>query len=171
MMLMNQGYANLRQGNQAAARTPLTEALQIARTIDDRVAQAYLVGALGCCATRQLAPRLLAASDRMRSEIGAGAHPAMAPTLAEAAAKLGTSGRLTREAAIRLALGEPTTVLSPRETEIAALVAEGLSNQQIATHLRLSERTVETHVRNILTKLGFTTRTQIAAWQATHPGP
>ncbi|MEV6846209.1 LuxR C-terminal-related transcriptional regulator [Actinoplanes sp. NPDC051411] len=166
MMLMNQGYAALRMGDLATARTTLTEGLRIARDIDDRVAQAYLVGALGCCAEPAVAARLLGASERLRAEIGAGAHPSMAPTLAEAAARLGTSGRLDREAAIRLALGETPAGLSRRETDVARLVTEGLSNQQIATRLFLSERTVESHIRNILTKLGFTTRTQIAAWQA-----
>jgi DNA-binding CsgD family transcriptional regulator len=54
--------------------------------------------------------------------------------------------------------------LSTRESEVAALVAEGLSNREIAQHLVLSERTVETHVRSILGKLGCANRTEIAAW-------
>ena len=51
-----------------------------------------------------------------------------------------------------------------REGEIARLVAEGLTNRDIATRLVLSARTGETHVQNILTKAGFTRRAQIAAW-------
>ena len=47
---------------------------------------------------------------------------------------------------------------------MARLVAGAQSNRQIADRLVLSERTVESHVRNILTKLGFTTRTEIATW-------
>ncbi len=54
--------------------------------------------------------------------------------------------------------------LTPREREIAALVADGSSNREIAATLVLSDRTVETHVQNILTKLGFHARTQIAGW-------
>jgi DNA-binding CsgD family transcriptional regulator len=57
-------------------------------------------------------------------------------------------------------------VLTAREEEVAALVAEGLSNRQIARRLRLSERTAENHVTHILTKLGFDSRARIAAWYA-----
>jgi DNA-binding CsgD family transcriptional regulator/tetratricopeptide (TPR) repeat protein len=54
--------------------------------------------------------------------------------------------------------------LTPREREVAALVAQGLSNRAIAEVLVLSERTVESHVTNILGKRGFSTRAQIAVW-------
>ena len=63
-----------------------------------------------------------------------------------------------------------TTALSPREAEVAALVAEGLTNRQIAQRLVISERTAQNHVQHILTKLGFTTRSQIAAWRVRTPG-
>lgn len=54
--------------------------------------------------------------------------------------------------------------LTEREREVAALVASGLSNRDIAERLVLGERTIETHVGNALSKLGFTSRAQIAAW-------
>jgi serine/threonine-protein kinase PknK len=57
-----------------------------------------------------------------------------------------------------------TSVLTPREREIAALVANGMSNKDIATTLVISKRTAETHVEHILTKLGFNNRNQITAW-------
>ncbi len=54
--------------------------------------------------------------------------------------------------------------LTPREAEVVALVARALTNREIAGELVLSERTVESHVRNILGKLGLHTRTEIATW-------
>jgi DNA-binding CsgD family transcriptional regulator len=56
--------------------------------------------------------------------------------------------------------------LTAREREIALLLADGLANRAIAEQLVLSERTVETHVRNLLAKLGLANRTQVAAWAA-----
>ncbi|CAM01291.1 non-specific serine/threonine protein kinase [Saccharopolyspora erythraea NRRL 2338] len=55
-------------------------------------------------------------------------------------------------------------LLTRREFQIAELVAEGLTNRDIAARLVISTRTAEGHVENILTKLGFSSRTQIAAW-------
>jgi predicted ATPase/DNA-binding CsgD family transcriptional regulator len=59
-------------------------------------------------------------------------------------------------------------VLSRRETEIAELVAKGMSNKEIGASLLISQRTAESHVEHILAKLGFTSRAQIAAWVAVH---
>jgi DNA-binding CsgD family transcriptional regulator len=56
------------------------------------------------------------------------------------------------------------SALTPRELEVAALVAEGLTNKEIAARLFLSERTAEGHVEHIRDKLGFGTRAQIATW-------
>jgi DNA-binding NarL/FixJ family response regulator len=54
--------------------------------------------------------------------------------------------------------------LSAREREVTALIAQGMTNREIASRLVVSERTAEAHVSNILGKLDFTTRTQIVAW-------
>jgi DNA-binding NarL/FixJ family response regulator len=58
--------------------------------------------------------------------------------------------------------------LSHREREIAGLVGTGRSNRQIADDLALSSRTVETHVHNILGKLGLASRAQIVIWAIEH---
>jgi predicted ATPase/DNA-binding CsgD family transcriptional regulator len=55
--------------------------------------------------------------------------------------------------------------LTEREGEVVALIAQGLSNKQIAARLVISSRTAESHVRHILNKLGLDSRTQIAAWK------
>ncbi|MFJ6650988.1 ATP-binding protein [Streptomyces sp. NPDC091290] len=60
------------------------------------------------------------------------------------------------------------SILSRRETEVAHLVRDGLSNKEIAARLVISPRTVEAHIDHILNKLGFTSRTQIAAWATVH---
>ncbi|MFD2414781.1 ATP-binding protein [Amycolatopsis pigmentata] len=83
----------------------------------------------------------------------------------------------TFDEAVTYALGEhlPTEPVAPapapretpltrREHEVAALVAQGLSNKDIATALVVARRTVESHVDHILNKLGYTSRAQIAAW-------
>ena len=54
--------------------------------------------------------------------------------------------------------------LTPRELEVARLVAQGLTNREISERLTLSVRTAESHVEQIRAKLGFRTRSQIAAW-------
>lgn len=54
--------------------------------------------------------------------------------------------------------------LSPREREVAGLVADGLSNREIAAALVISERTAQNHVQHILGKLALTNRAQVAAW-------
>jgi len=94
----------------------------------------------------------------------------------EAAVREGEA--LSRDEALAFALGERAALpavetrgpanLTPREREIADLVAEGLSNRAISERLVIAQRTAECHVENILTKFGFRSRSQIAAWVAEH---
>jgi non-specific serine/threonine protein kinase len=60
--------------------------------------------------------------------------------------------------------------LTPREEQIAGLLAQGMSNKAIAKSLVIAQRTAETHVANVLVKLGFTSRSQVAAWVAERRG-
>ncbi|MBP2329055.1 non-specific serine/threonine protein kinase [Kibdelosporangium banguiense] len=66
--------------------------------------------------------------------------------------------------------GSAEVSLTRREQQVAELVAEGLTNKQIADRLVIAQRTAEGHVERILAKLGFTKRVQIAAWMAEQPG-
>jgi len=80
---------------------------------------------------------------------------------------LGAAARLAlREAALPAGAASGAGVLRQRETDIARLVADGLTNKEIGAQLFISERTVESHVRNIMNKLGFSSRAQIAGWMA-----
>ena len=202
MMLLNVGGAALIVGDLEQARGFYTEAVRIARRIDDRVAEYALLDGLGCVAAGSHQPRLAAqligAAETIRTQAGASLIPILAPLIAQAEAsaiaELGASKfraevnagkRLSRNEAIQLALGEPTRngslnppppagkgrvgvlqVLGNREAEVARLVADGLSNKQIGSRLFISERTVDSHVRSILNKLGFNSRAQIAGWMA-----
>jgi len=58
--------------------------------------------------------------------------------------------------------------LTPREGEVAGLIAQGLSNRQIAERLVITNRTVAAHIEHILDKLDFASRTQIGVWAAEH---
>jgi ATP/maltotriose-dependent transcriptional regulator MalT len=90
----------------------------------------------------------------------------------EAARELRALGQRVRrrprpadEATVTVALdgaGEALAELSPREREVAALIASGSKNREIATELFLSEKTVESHVRNIFAKLGVSNRAAVA---------
>ena len=192
MMLLNLGSAALIAGDLDGSRPRLAEALRIADQIDDRVAQFYLLGAFGCHAAfsgqPRLAAQLLGAADTVRTRVGANVMRFLAPSLARAEssaamalgaarfeAELETGKRLSRDMALELALGEhphgaaasgsaSTWPLGKREADVARLVADGLTNKQIGTRLFISERTVDSHVRSILNKLGFNSRAQIAAW-------
>jgi DNA-binding NarL/FixJ family response regulator len=61
-------------------------------------------------------------------------------------------------------VGGQAAVLTPREQEVAELIARGLTNRQIAAELIVAERTVDAHFYNMLSKLGFRSRAQVAGW-------
>jgi non-specific serine/threonine protein kinase len=133
--------------------------------------------------------RLVACATIMREGIRAPRSPASAERMqrlvdaarrrlgrAEALQAWAAGQQLTPEeaAAEALALGQPPAKppaptgslarLSRRERDVAALITRGFTNRQIADALVIGERTVHTHVTNILSKLELTSRTQIATW-------
>jgi ATP/maltotriose-dependent transcriptional regulator MalT len=72
-----------------------------------------------------------------------------------------------RPPTLRQAAKETYGGLTARERQVAALIARGLSNRQIASELVVGEVTVASHVANILAKLGYSSRTQVASWATT----
>jgi non-specific serine/threonine protein kinase len=141
------------------------------------------------------AARLFGAAEAQREIVGKWSEPVdqasrdqwVAPTRAALgdtpfAAAWAEGRALTLEQAVEYALAwvEPEkpakagqsggetkgNLLTARECEVAALVARGRTNREIAAALVISERTADAHVQNILNKLGFSSRAQIAAWAA-----
>jgi len=83
------------------------------------------------------------------------------PASADGCAEEGTAGQPAASPELSRLTG-----LTPRESEIVALIVRGRSNKGIADDLVISPATAARHVANILAKLGFTSRAQIAAWAA-----
>jgi DNA-binding CsgD family transcriptional regulator len=121
-------------------------------------------------------PREIARNERTSAAIQAAlaAHPA-APSWLAAGRSL--SFERAVEEALQEAAAEPETAgtelltagaeaLTPREREVASLVARGHTNRQIAAHLVIAERTAMRHVENVMAKLGVHSRAEVAAWAA-----
>ncbi|KRV46636.1 LuxR family transcriptional regulator [Wenjunlia vitaminophila] len=120
--------------------------------LDEHVYDALSAGASGFllkdAAAEQLfdAVRVVAAGQALLA-------PAVTRRLIDEFARLRPRARPTGTA-------DPRSVLTPRETDVLRLVAEGLSNAEIAARLVVSEETVKTHVSRVLAKLGLRDRTQ-----------
>jgi DNA-binding NarL/FixJ family response regulator len=114
---------------------------------------------LAAALTRRQAPGDL---DRARAALGA------AEGEADRLGMVPFTDRIERLRAPLTAVAPAGSPVSRRELEVARLVARGLTNKQIGETLFVSERTAENHVQHILVKLGFSNRSQIAAWLATH---
>ena len=192
---LTQGSLLAHWGHAARARPLLRESVRASQTIGDRWAVAVALELLALVASAEGRPdraaHLLGAAEALW-EMSPPAftkewEAARERSRADARAKLGsrafeeatTRGQaMELDQAIRLAMDEPeaaqpavrqsrpVTALSPRELEVASLVARGLSNKEIAARLIIAERTVDTHVNHILTRLGFSSRVQLAAWHA-----
>ncbi|MDQ4077154.1 MAG: LuxR C-terminal-related transcriptional regulator, partial [Chloroflexota bacterium] len=191
--LHNQGHAYLHLGDAARARSLFSESMTIQQEQQNTLGMAECLLGFAALALADQVPaagaRLLAAAaalggrhvteewaatrleyehylrrareglagDVFMEEQAAGQRLSLEQAVAYAL-EIADKGAATRTA--RKMLDE----LTPREREVAILVAQANSNDEIAQHLVVSKRTVETHVSHILAKLGFTNRAQIVRW-------
>jgi non-specific serine/threonine protein kinase len=183
------GVARVDLGHLKAARAALEEGLPASVGLGDRfVIPVGLTGFAGLAAKtgrHRMALRLAGAAEAYREAyesvlpepnrayLDSWLAPSFRAAGTAAARLLAEGGQMTLTAVLEYALANepeeawrtgPGQALTRREMEVAALVARGLTNRDVAARLCLSVRTAEVHVDRILTKLGFRTRTQLAAW-------
>ena len=181
-------------GDIDSAAASWTESLATFRELDDAFGTVWCVGGLALVAAARgdddRTLRLAAVAQRMSREWSLSAWPLRIDQLDEACtrakARLGTrksegawndGETMSTERALDYALGEDgpqteasteTAVLSRREREVVGLVAQGMTNRQIAERLFIAERTAEGHVERVRNKLGFRSRTEVATWAVEH---
>lgn len=153
------GPADLVLGRLATTAADLDTAL---RHIESAARHAERSGAVPYVALSKLAE----AEVRHRRGDDDAVSRRLASEAAELADVLGMPGPAAR--ARRLAAASAPGPLTTREREIAQLVASGLTNKEIAARLVLSERTVESHIRNAMLRLGLNRRVQLAKWTSAH---
>jgi non-specific serine/threonine protein kinase len=185
------GVVLLAAGRVDDARAHLVEALEQAVEYGNDAITGPVLQALACVASAAgdaaLSLELLVAGRRRRRLAGivnedepgtpiAAAERASEAVLPRAAAararelgaRLDLHAALLRARTVRASAPPP---LTPRKRQVVRLVAEGLTNREIARRLCVSERTVDAHLDQVRTQLGLSNRVQLAAWAAAHLEP
>ena len=143
----------MQRNNPGEAISLLVESASVARAQKSLIQLGRILEVLASAARRQGDPRLAGECDAERTAI---------------IEKIGPEGRglawVGGVAGRRRSVARSNTPLSPRELEVAALIAHGLTDRQIGERLIITEGTTGVHVGHILTKLGFHTRAEIASW-------
>lgn len=188
IVLETAGYIDIQLGQLDRARRRIADAILMARELEDTMTIANCLDSLGLAALSagdaNRTVVLISAARTLRTITGGAAAGMFAARVknsmdsakarlskvaAESAERRGTA--MSMEEAIRFALGETTgrsgdgkSRLTDRETQVAKLIATGMTNAEVAARLRISDRTVDAHVEHIRNKLGLRTRAQIAVW-------
>jgi non-specific serine/threonine protein kinase len=193
LTLVALGQVLLDAGDLGGARAAFAESLVLFERLGDQVG---LSQGLDACAGLMVAEhqleralQIVGAAERLRAAGQTPRSPADRATLerwlepayrlideASVATLMDRGRTLSTVEAIALAAGAPRPVgvkrglsaLTPREVEVAALIAERLSNRQIGERLLITRRTAAAHVEHILGKLAFTSRIQVGIWASEH---
>jgi len=192
--LESMANAQLGLGDLDGASASWTESLGIERELNNPLGMVYSLGGLALVAAArkddERALRLASVVDRLSRESSFSALPQRVDQLRVAVERVrtklgpqksdgiwGGTGNMTNAQAIDYALGEAQLEalaaadagpLSRREREVAAMVAGGMTNKEIASRLFIAERTAEGHVERIRNKLGVRSRTEVATWAVAH---
>ena len=167
-----------RLGSKSRSRRSIRSARWRRRSVVTPHAAAHFDSAIAACQRTGARPWLAHTEAAYAAMLASRGRPEdrsrafeLATAARGAAIQMGMTALTERVESFLAQLGSPTPAISDeaarltrREREVASLVATGMSNRQIAEHLFVSERTAETHVQHILTKLGFSSRSQVAAW-------
>ena len=192
--LESMANAQLGLGDLDGAAASWTESLGIERDLNNPLGMVYSLGGLALVAAArkddERALRLASVVDRLSRESSFSTLPQRVDQLRVAVERIrkklgaqksdgiwGETGNMTNPQAIDYALGQAQLdslaaadagPLSRREREVAAMVAGGMTNKEIATRLFIAERTAEGHVERIRNKLGVRSRTEVATWAVAH---
>ena len=175
-----QGEHLMSEGERDGARDAFADALEAYTEFGGDIPVARALNGLARLAAsagkNERALRLAGAAAESRARTG-DTWPASSDdsALERAEQRLGKLGRALRSEgralsvseAVSFALVDGRSVKGPltrREEQVATLVAEGLTSREIGQRLRITERTAESHVEHILTKLGLRSRAQVASW-------
>ena len=155
------GEAATLLGRPAAARHAYEQALAICQRVSFRPELALVRLEVAELLLNHYPSEQALAADHLQTAIAEFESMHMQPSLSRALELAGLSALGACKP-----LPDSAEPLTEREPEVAALLAKGLSNREIATTLVISESTAEVHVKHILSELGLKSRSQVAAWAA-----